>query len=238
MGNNTVKQHFENAKKTGVLKISLQRLQDFPPQLRTFPNVLKTLDISGNRFTEIPKDIAKFTLIKHLNVSENRLTCLPDVLGDLVKMEVLLAMNNSITKVPRELGKLKNLKQVNLSCNQIDEFPVMLCGLNHLDVLDLSKNKITAVPAEVKNLQVTELNLNQNQISSLSEEIADTPRLKTLRIEENCLQVTAFTPRILKESKICNLSVEGNLFNSKQFADLDGYDDYMERYTAVRKKMF
>jgi len=76
------------------------------------------------------------------------------------------------------------------------------------------------------------------KVSSLAEEVADCPKLKTLRLEENCLQAAAFTPKILKDSKICNLAVDGNLFNSKQFTDLDGYDVYMERYTAVRKKMF
>ncbi|CAD7087338.1 unnamed protein product [Hermetia illucens] len=238
MGNKAVKQHFETAQKTGVLKISLQRLQDFPPQLKTFPNVLKTLDISENRFVTLPNEIGRLTLLKHLNVSGNRLVELPPVLGDLVKLEVILAMNNLIVKIPRELANLKNLKQVNLSNNQLAEFPTMLCGLKHMDVLDLSRNKITNVPSEVGDLQVTELNLNQNQISSLSEEIAECPKLKTLRLEENCLQASAFTPRILKESKICNLLVDGNLFNSKQFNDLDGYDVYMERFTAVRKKMF
>lgn len=238
MGNKAVKQHFEIAQKTGVLKISLQRLQDFPPQLRNFPNVLKTLDISDNRFATLPNEISRFTLLRHLNVSDNRLIELPVVLGELTKLEVILAMNNLITSIPKEIGNLRNLKQVNLSNNQITEFPVMLCGLKQLDVLDISRNRITVVPLQVKELQVTELNLNQNQISSLSEEIASSPKLKTLRLEENCLQVTAFTPRILKESKICNLLVDGNLFNSKQFTDLEGYDTYMERYTAVRKKMF
>lgn len=238
MGNKQIKQHLETAQKTGILKISLQRLQDFPPQLKTYPNVLKTLDLSENRFERIPDEIGKFTLLKHINLSGNKLTDLPDVLGELQKLEVLLVMDNFLTRIPKTLSNLKNLKQVNLSNNQIVEFPSMLCGLKHLDVLDISRNKITSVPGEVRNLYVIELNVNQNQISCLSEEIADAPRLKTLRIEENCLQANAFTPRILKESKISNLSVDGNLFNSKQFTDLDGYDTYMERYTAVKKKMF
>lgn len=238
MGNKQIKQHLETAPKTGVLKISLQRLQDFPPQLKTFPNVLKTIDISENRFVTLPPEIGNFTICKHLNISGNRLTDLPDVLGELTKLEVLLAMNNFLVKIPRTLCNLKNLKTVNLSNNQLTEFPTMFCGLLHLDVLDLSKNKITLIPDDVNDLKVTELNLNQNQISSLSELVADCPKLKTLRLEENCLQVTAFTPKILKESKISNLLVDGNLFSSKQFTGLDGYEAYMERFTAVRKKMF
>jgi len=238
MGNKVVKQHFETAQKTGVLKISQQRLTEFPPHMKSFPNVLRTLDISENRFIQLPEDIGRFDLLKHLNLNDNRLTSLPNVLGKLVKLETFTAINNVIASVPRELGNLKNLKQVLLHNNAITTFPVMFCGLKHLDVLDLSRNKITYIPSDVKTLQTTELNVNQNQIASIAEEVADCLKLKTLRLEENCLPLTAIHPRILKESKICNLAVDGNLFSAKQFNELDGYEAYMERYTAVKKKMF
>ncbi|XP_055380503.1 leucine-rich repeat-containing protein 57 [Condylostylus longicornis] len=238
MGNKQIKQHLETAQKTGVLKISLQRLQDFPPQLKTFPNVLKTLDISENRFVTLPEEIGRFTLCKHLNVSGNRLTELPEILGNLTKLEVFIAMNNMITNIPQSMANLKNLKQVNLSNNQLAKFPTMFCQLTHLDVLDLSRNKIVEIPNEVKDLYVTELNCNQNQISILSDNIALCPKLKTLRLEENCLQAKAFSPKILIESKISNILYEGNLFNPKEFNSLEGYEAYQERYTAVKKKMF
>lgn len=243
MGNKAVKQHFETAQKTGVLKISQQRLQEFPPHLRTFPNVLRTLDLSENRFVTLPEKIGDFTLLKHLNLNDNRLVELPDALGRLVKLETFNAVNNLIVRLPKQLANLVNLKQVHLNSNQISEFPIMFCGLKHLDILDLSKNKITSIPSaesgfEIKDLQVTELNVNQNQISVIAEELADCPKLKIFRIEENCLPKTAIHSRILKESKISNMYVDGNMFQAKQFADMDGYEEYMERYTAVKKKMF
>lgn len=147
-------------------------------------------------------------------------------------------MNNVISFVPLCYESLKNLKQINLSNNQITEFPSMFAGLKHLDLLDLSRNKITAVPSAAKDLFCTELNLNQNQISSLAEEIAECTKLKTLRLEENCLQITAIPTKILKLSKISTILMDGNLFNNKQFTELDGYEEYQERYTAVKKKMF
>lgn len=238
MGNKQVKQHFENAKKTGVLKISLLRLCDFPPQLRAFPgNVLRTLDISENKFVKIPDEIGNFTLLKHLNLNSNKLEELPEAISKLVKLETLTAMNNFIPAVPSSYCNLKHLKQVNLSNNLITIFPIMLCDLKSLDMLDLSRNRITKVPKEVKALYVIELNLNQNQVAELAEEIAECPRLKTLRVQENCLSIQAISPRILKESQIVNLCLDGNLFSSKQFNELDGYDIYMERYTTNRRKL-
>lgn len=238
MGNKVVKQHFETAQKTGVLQITQQRLQEFPPHMRDFPNVLRTLDLSENRFALLPDAVGRFTLLKHLNVNANRLTELPEALGALVKLETLSAINNLIVRVPRSLAQLNNLKKVLLANNQITEFPVQLCGLRHLDLVDLSRNKITAIPAEVRTLYAIELNVNQNQLAAIAEEMAECPRLKVLRVEENCLPVQAIHSRILKESQISNMYVDGNLFQSKQFVDIDGYDEYQERYTAVKKKMF
>lgn len=238
MGNKQVKQHFETAQKTGVLKISQLRLQEFPTPLKTFPNVLKSLDVSENRFTTIPDEIVKFTLLKTFNIGTNKIEALPDTLGVLVKLENLLASNNMILYVTPSLKNLRSLKQVILSNNQITEFPLMLCGLEKLDMVDLSRNKITVIPEGVQTLKAVELNLNQNQVSTISNDIADCPNLKTLRLEENCLQATAIPIRLLKESVVSNLALDGNLFSSKQFSELEGYETYMNRYTAVKKKMF
>ena len=59
MGNKAVKQHFETAEKTGVLKISQKRLKEFPIQLRENEKLknLRTLDLSENHFVVIPAQI-------------------------------------------------------------------------------------------------------------------------------------------------------------------------------------
>lgn len=238
MGNAGLKQHYETAKKTGVLKISQKKLNEFPPTMRQLESNLRTLDISDNKFTALPNEIACYIHLKQLNISKNKLTKLPDCIGALTKLESFNVSHNLLASLPRTLSNLINLKQVNLSDNQLKDFPLMLCGLKHLDVLDISKNKINQIPSEVNGLNVTELNANQNQISDISSQISLCPRLKTLRLEENCLQLSAIHRTILTESKISNIAVEGNLFEMKQFMELDGYEIYMERFTAVKKKLF
>ncbi|PSN45158.1 Leucine-rich repeat-containing protein 57 [Blattella germanica] len=238
MGNSGLKQHYETAKKTGVLKISQKKLTEFPTSLKQLEPLLRTLDLSENRFTSLPNEIGSFKLLKHLNLNDNKLSSLPDSVGELNKLESLSLCTNRLISLPHSLSNLSNLKQVYLSDNQILEFPLMFCGLKHLDVLDVSRNKITEIPDGVSNLHVTELNVNQNQLTKLSENIADCPRLKTLRLEENCLQIGAIHSRILTDSKISVLALEGNLFDMKSFTAAEGYEKYMERYTAVKKKMF
>lgn len=154
------------------------------------------------------------------------------------KLETLNAMNNVITIIPTSYMSLRNLKTVNLSNNQILEFPAMFAGLTHLDMLDLSRNKITVISSAAKDLFCTELNLNQNQISSIAEELSQCTKLKTLRLEENCLTITAIPTKLLTDSLISTLAIDGNLFNNKQFSELEGYKNYEERFTATKKKMF
>ena len=62
------------------------------------------------------------------------------------------------------------------------------------------------------------------QVRRLSDEVAKCPRLKVLRLEENCLELSAFSPAILRDSNISLLALDGNLFDTKQFRDLEGYD--------------
>ena len=86
-----------------------------------------------------------------------------------------------------------------LSHNQISSFPQSLLNLKQLNVLDLAHNKITEVPAAVAKLEATELVLNCNQIRFIAPEVSQCPRLKTLRLEENCLSLDAIPSTILAD---------------------------------------
>ena len=238
MGNSPLKKHYVTAEKTGVLNVSHNKLDEFPLELKQLSGVLRSLDLSWNKFVRLPYEIGTFTVLKNLNIDHNNLSHLPMEMGNLVKLEILTATFNKLSVLPSSLARLTNLKKVELQKNEMKTFPVMLCNLKHLDLLDLSSNRIESVPIEVGTLNVTELKLHQNQISNLSEEIADCPRLKTLRIQENCLRLSDVPPKILAHSNISTINAEGNLFDMKHFMELDGYDEYMERYTAVKKKLF
>ncbi|CAG9772477.1 unnamed protein product [Ceutorhynchus assimilis] len=238
MGNSGLRQHIETAQKTGVLKVSPGKLNQFPPGFKQLEGCLRTLDLSDNKFVVLPPEISRFMQLRHLNLSKNKLNKLPDSIGALTKLETFNSSDNNLTCLPRTFSNLIHLKQVILSGNQIKEFPNVFGGLKHLDVLDLSNNAIETIPSDVSTLYIIELNLNQNEISHVSSEIANCARLKTLRLEENCLTLNAIPPKLLLESKISNLTLEGNLFEMKELAHIEGYDAYMERFTAVKKKLF
>lgn len=111
MGNSQVKQHYETAQKTGVFTLS-NKLTEFPPRLFELTNVLRTLELSGNRLNVIPDEIASFVNLKHLRISRNRLTKLPDSIGTLKKLESLYAADNALVNIPATISQLSHLKQV------------------------------------------------------------------------------------------------------------------------------
>ena len=77
------------------------------------------------------------------------------------------------------------------------------------------------------------LNLNENQIRSISSNIAKCSRLKVVRLEQNVLELTAIPISLLADSQVALLSVEGNLFNQKQFEKLEGYDKVINFFLFV-----
>ncbi|CAG5866966.1 leucine-rich repeat-containing protein 57 [Menidia menidia] len=236
MGNSALKSHLETSQKTGVFQLTGKGLQEFPEELQRLTSNLRTVDLSGNKIQTLPPSIGNFLLLKSLTLNSNRLTGLPGDIGKLKKLETLSLNGNLIQELPPSLGQLKALRTLSLAGNRISEFPLGLGTLRHLDVLDLSRNKIQNVPAAVSELQAIEINLNQNQISAVSVEVSRCPRLKVLRLEENCLELSSIPHAILTDSQVSLFSVEGNLFEVKRLRELEGYEKYMERFTATKKK--
>jgi len=239
MGNKqgSLANHLETASKTGALAFPGKKLEEFPEELQKVSKNLRNLDLSDNKIASVPRWIANFKALKTLNIKMNRLTQLPEEIGQLVKLETLVICGNLLNALPKSLSKLRSLREFDASHNQISTFPVTLSSLNNLDSVDLSSNKIKSIPDGVEELQLTILSLNQNQISAISTALSKCPRLKTLKLEENCLSLDAIPKELLEHSSVSTINLNGNLFSEKQFADCEGYDKYLERYTAVRRKM-
>lgn len=236
MGNSNVTQHIETAQKTGVCQLCKVGLKEFPKDLEKLTKNLRSLDLTDNKLPDIPPSIGSYKLLKKLVLVRNKIEIIPNEIGNLKGLEHLSLDGNLLTRLPDSMSQLSNLRTLNVSENKLTHFPEAINTLKNLDAVNLSRNKITEIPGSVGTCQAIELNLNQNQISCLSENISQCPRLKVLRLEENCLNISAFTPKILKESKIALFAVEGNVFDMKAFHNLEGYDEYMERFTETKKK--
>lgn len=82
---------------TGSLQAEIRRLEN-----------LKTLDLSGNKFTGVPAEIGQLKNLETLNLSNNLLTGLPYELGNLSNLKTLKLSGNSYSAPDLEVIK-KNL---------------------------------------------------------------------------------------------------------------------------------
>ncbi|KAK6733167.1 hypothetical protein RB195_017122 [Necator americanus] len=234
----TVQRHIDNARKSRILQLKACGLKSMPSALNELYEVIRNLELSQNKIKELPPDIGYFTVLKQLHLSENALTQLPDEIGSLKNLEILNLQSNKLSSLPDTIVGCTSLKTLNLSANNFIQFPVPVCHLMSLETLNLSQNAITELPDEVSSLNASEMNLNQNRLNFLNADaLAKCPHLKILRLEENCLAKTEFTPNLLIHSTVSIINYSGNIFQDREFQSLPGYEEYQERFTATRRKM-
>ncbi|XP_026777893.3 E3 ubiquitin-protein ligase LRSAM1 [Pangasianodon hypophthalmus] len=144
-----------------ILDISNCELSEVPSSVFSMCKVLqkKVLILCGNELKSlVPKSCVISTLatIKVLDLHENKLTSLPDDIGQLSSLQVLNAENNQIKALPASIGDLRNLQTLNMKGNCLRELPSSVGRLCSLRTLDLSENSIRELPKELANVRTLE----------------------------------------------------------------------------------
>ena len=83
---------------------------------------------------------------------------------------------------------------------------------------------IDSLPNSLETLKIVEMNLNNNKVAQLPSSLAQCPRLKVLRVEQNELILSGIPDVLLMDSKVSLLAVEGNNFSMKDLEEMPGYD--------------
>ena len=92
----------------------------------------------------VPAEIGQLTLLRVLQLGDNKLTSLPAEIGQLTSLMVLELRGNQLTSLPAEIGQLTSLEELNLSDNQLTSVPAEIGQLTSLKELDLSDNQLTS----------------------------------------------------------------------------------------------
>ena len=107
------------------------------------------------------------------------LKILPESIGRLKFLKILILSYNKLTTLPESIGNLLSLQTLDLGNNEITSLPESICNLKSLEILKLAKNKIESLPESMGNLQsLKELRLEDNHLTSLPESMF---RLKSLQ---------------------------------------------------------
>merc|ERR1739838_24934 len=184
----------------------------------------------------LPDAIGSFAFLRNLNLEGNSINKLPDSIGKLKKLETLSISRNPINKLPASIKSCKSLQTLKASNCLFQTFPAEVIHLGKLDAVDFSHNTIRKIPEDISSITVVEINLNFNKLTILPEALAKCPRLKVFRFQNNAVMVRNVSPLILSTSGISLLVYEGNKFDAKALQGVEGYEKYMDRYTATKKK--
>lgn len=172
---------FSLAESLEILDLSHNKLSELPDL-----SPLKKLKIaffSFNLFTEIPdafKDCKKLymlgfkanqisgfaenilpTSISWLILTDNKLSSLPESIGDLSKLRKFPLAGNALTSLPESMSKCRDLELIRLSANQFTEMPEWLLHLPKLSWLAFSGNPCT--PSPISALEDREYELLEMQ---------------------------------------------------------------------------
>ncbi len=84
---------------------------------------IEELNLSNLKLTSVPDEITYFSGLINLQLGNNQLTCLPDSIGNLTKLQYLVLMYNQLTDLPDSIGALTELKELDIEYNKLTRLP-------------------------------------------------------------------------------------------------------------------
>ncbi|MBX2907557.1 MAG: serine/threonine-protein kinase [Taibaiella sp.] len=157
---------FELTDTLEVLDLSGNLLTSLPHDLGRLKK-LKIVFCSNNPFTELPEvlgecpelDVAGFKACKIENVppaalnpnlrwlilTDNRISELPDAIGQCTRLQKLMLAGNRLESLPESLQYCQNLQLLRISANRLAELPSWLCSMPRLAWLAFSGNDFSHI---------------------------------------------------------------------------------------------
>ena len=163
----------------------------------------------------LDENIFKLDKLNFLQISQAKLTSLPDTLGSLTNLTSLVLKGNNLTSIPSSLNNLTKLKLLDLSLNSLSSLPpipsmtelttlnlsinqfsgqLQLDGIEHcqkLSLVDLTANTLSSLgDLQAHKLEhLAEVVAKQNKIETLSHLLVENwPVIKKLDLAQNCLK--------------------------------------------------
>jgi hypothetical protein len=187
-------------KLAGIKRLDLSAgLTEFPREIFDLADSLEILNLSQNKLSALPDDFGRLRKLRILFCSENAFTDLPAVLGTCPSLSMVGFKSNQINTVD-EASLPPTLRWLILTDNHISQLPSSVGRCRSLQKLMLSGNRIEHLPDEMSacvNLEL--LRLSSNQFRELPQWLLSLPRLSWLAFAANPFSETSDEPPATSE---------------------------------------
>ncbi len=160
-------------------------LEIFPQELFTLADTLEVLDLTDNKLSELPENFGDFKKLKILFLSNNNFTELPTVLAECPNLSMIGIRNNQINTVAENALPLST-RWLILTDNNIELLPESMGDLSLLQKCMLSGNRLTSLPksmAQCHNLEL--IRIAVNHFTTLPSFLLKLPKLSWLAYSGN-----------------------------------------------------
>ncbi len=171
---------------TGTTRLKLAcNLTKFPKEIFSLSETLEILDMTDNRLSTLPDDFGKLKKLKILFLSNNLFEALPTVLADCPHLTMIGFRNNRI-KTIAENALPATTRWLILTDNALERLPNSIGELKALQKCMLSGNHLTTLPdtlAQCHNLEL--LRISANKFTQLPQIVLELPKLSWLAFGAN-----------------------------------------------------
>lgn len=182
-------------------------------QLRQLPSLtsLQVLHMRNTQRTVIntPVSLDACAVLSDVDFSQNNLPRIPDVLYTLSTLKRLNLSDNCISEVSPVIGDVwKNIRVLNLSRNKLASLPASLCKLTTLTRLYLNNNRLDfdGIPSGIGKLHNLEVFMAaHNNLEMIPEGVVRCGRLKKLVLAHNRLITLPEAIHLLTDMEVLDL---------------------------------
>lgn len=122
------------------------------------------------------------------NSSCSGIPVVPDGILSLTSLLTLILSDNQIETLPENFGHLSQLRCLEMNNNKVKELPSSFKNLTSLLTINLNNNKLTSIGALAKLENITSLQADSNQLTSIDDlNLKNKQRLETLSLSDNSL---------------------------------------------------
>ncbi|XP_048402792.2 PH domain leucine-rich repeat-containing protein phosphatase 2-like isoform X1 [Stegostoma tigrinum] len=130
---------------------------------------LKSLNLSNNKLTTFPASLCEILTLTEVNLSCNRIQTIPEEIGNLQNLQTFILDGNCLQGLPSELGNVQQLTHLGLSFNDFAVIPVVCKILTAMDKLSMAGNHLQTLELETlgRMTHIKHLDLRLNSIKTI-----------------------------------------------------------------------